>query len=599
MTILKRIYSHRFYPLILLVAYLCLLGVDVYLLDHWSKEDITTLLKKWIPWGLRVNCFLLVVSVVICYRDFWNLARQFLNKKGILLVLLFMFAFSMTSFVAPRTHRIYYDEDIYANVGQNIALTNQTGYCNYGTFEYGEYFPHWITYNKEPSGWPFLISLVFQIFGVNELYAFLLNNLLFAIGALVAFFISRHLTGSYFTSFLAGLAFTLIPHNLIWSNTAAAEPSAGLFTGLTFLSLIIFLKTHQGRHLFFASLMIPFACQMRPESLFVVPLAILVLLIISPRTIADKKLWTFTLLTALFFLPQILHLYAVSGHSWGAEGNKFSLEFLGHNLSTNGLYYLNDRHFPVLTTILAVLGLSCSRGFIKWRLLLLIWFLLFWGVFLFFYAGSYQYGADVRFAVVSFMPLAILAGMGGGWIRDRLEAGYWMRDTGHNRAETGSGAKDQPDYSRQKSGSMGLASTLVVLLMAFAVLKFMPLVSRVGQEAWGSRYDHKYAKEFIKKIPERSIVLTQNPTMLLLWNQNAIQTYAGINNPDLIKDLIKRYQGHVYFHYNYWCNTQNKRNRRLCQGIKDKYHLEEVARAKEQNYEYGLYRLSIDDCQVD
>ena len=570
-------YDHRFYPLILVFGSLCLLGIDVYLLDHFSRGEITNVLKKWIPWGLRVNFFLLIISIAICYRDLWNLARQFLNRKGVLLVLLFVLAFSMTSFVVPRTHRIYYDEDIYANVGQNIALTNQTGYCNYGTFEYGEYFPHWISYNKEPSGWPFLISLMFQMFGTNELYAFLLNNLFFAIGALVAFFITWHLTESYFTSYLAGLAFSLIPHNLIWSNTAAAEPSAALFAGLTVLPLIVFLKTRQGRYLFFASLMIPFACQMRPESLFVVPLALAVLLVISPGTFADRKLWTFTLLTTLFLLPHVLHFYAVSGHSWGAQGSKFSLEFLGNNLSTNGMYYLNNRHFPILLTILAALGLFCSRNLIKWRLLLLCWFLLFWGIFIFFYAGSYQYGADVRFAVVSFMPLSILAGMGGGWIRDRLVAGCWILDAGNS----------------EKTSRRALASALVVLLMVFAVLKFIPLVSRVGQEAWGSRYDHKYAKEFIGKIPKRSMILTQNPTMLLLWNQNAIQTYAGIDNADLIKDLMKKYQGHVYFHYNYWCNTKNKRNRRLCQEMRDKYHWEEVARAKEQDYEYGLYKLRV------
>jgi len=566
-------YDYRFYPLVLLFGYLCLLGVDVYLLDYFSKGEITNILKKWIPWGLRVNFLLLVIAVAICYRDLLNLARQFLNKKGVLLAVLFVLAFSMTSFVVPRTHRIFYDEDIYANVGQNIALTNQTGYCNYGTFEYGEYFPHWISYNKEPSGWPFLISLAFQMLGTNEFYAFLLNNLFFALGALVAFFISWHLTGSYFTSYVAGLAFTLIPHNLIWSNTVAAEPSAVLFTGLIFLSLIVFLKTREDRHLFFASLMIPFACQMRPESLFVVPLAIVILLIISPGTLVRRKIWTFSLLTTLFLLPHILHFYAVSGHSWGAEGSKFSLEFLRNNLYANGIYYLNDRHFPVIITVLAALGLFCSRKLFKWRLLIICWFILFWGIFLFFYAGSYRYGADVRFALVSFMPLSILAGMGGGWIRDKLDAGV-SGENNHRKV---------------------LVSCLVVFLMLFAFMKFVPLISRVCQEAWGSRYDHKYAEEFIGKIPERSIVLTQNPTMLLLWNQNAIQTYAGINNPGLIKDLLKRYQGHVYFHYNYWCNTKNKRNVRLCQSIRDKYDLEEVAKAKEQDYEYGLYRLSIVD----
>ncbi len=571
MQTLKKIYHHRFYPLVLAFLYLCLWGVDVYLLDFWSKGEITQLLKKWVPWSLRVNFFLLVVSIVLCYRDLWRLIRQFLNRRGLLLVLLFLFAFGMTSLAAFRTHRIYYDEDIYANVGQNIALTGQTGYCNYGTFEYGEYYPHWITYNKEPSGWPFLVSLAFQVFGVNELYAFLLNNLFLATGTLAAFFIAWQLTGRFFTSFFAGLVFALIPHNLIWSNTAAAEPSAGLFTGLAFLSLIIFQKTRQDRHLLFAALMIPFACQMRPESLFVGPLALIVLLTTAPRAFAEKKFWTFALLTSVFFLPQVLHVYAVSGHSWGAEGSRFSLRFLGHNLSTNGLYYLNDRYFPAVATGFAILGLFCSQALVRWRLLILLWFLLFWGIFLFFYAGSYQYGADVRFAVVSFMPLAILAGMGGGWARERA---------------AGSG---------EHGGRKMVATTLAVLFLALAFVKFMPLVRRVGQEAWGSRYDHKYAKEFIEKIPRRSIVLTQNPTMLLLWNQNAIQTYAGINHPDLIRDLMKRYQGHVYFHDNYWCNTRNQRNRRLCEGIRERYHLEEVARAVEQDYVYGLYRMS---CQA-
>jgi hypothetical protein len=55
---------------------------------------------------------------------------------------------------------------------------------------------------------------------------------------------------------------------------------------------------------------------------------------------------------------------------------------------------------------------------------------------------------------------------------------------------------------------------------------------------------------------------------------------------------MKRYQGHVYFHYNYWCNTMNKRNQNLCQSIRDKYNLEEIITAREQNYEYGLYKMT-------
>ena len=414
----------RFYPLVLIAGYLCLFGIDVYLIDSFSKDRITSILQKWVPVSLNTNFLLLLIAVMICWKDLTNLFRKFSNRYGLFLILLFLFAYLLVSFVAPRTHRIYYDEDIYANVGQNMALSGKTGFCNYGTFEYGEYTPHWLSYNKEPSGWPFLISLAFKLFGVNETYAFALNNLLLALGVLVVFFITWNITGSYLRSYAAGLAFCLIPHNLIWSNTAAAEPSAAFFAGVTVLAVIIYLKQGETRHLFFLSLIIPFACQMRPESILIIPWTILAILCISPKTFLDRRLWSFGLVALVFLVPQVVHFYAVSGHSWGAQGSKFSLEFIENNLDANGLYYLNNQYFPILITVFAAMGLFFSGKFLRWRLLLLFWFLPFWGIFLFFYAGSYKYGADVRFAVLSFMPVAILAGMGGGTLRDLIIA-HW------------------------------------------------------------------------------------------------------------------------------------------------------------------------------
>ena len=564
---MEKIYKTRLYPLILYLVHLCLLGFSVYIMDYFSKAEIKNILEQWVPWNLRLNFLFISAGIVICHRDILGAFKEFMNKKGVLLLVLLLLAFSIVSFVVPRTHRIFYDEDIYANVGQNIALDNRTGYCNYGTFEYGEYDPHWISYNKEPSGWPFLISLVFQLFGTNEFYAFILNNILFIAGLLLVFFITWYLTGNYFMSFLSAIVLALIPHNLIWSNSAAAEPAAGVLAGATVLSLIVFLRTRSDRHLFLLVVLIPFACQMRPESILIFFWVIVAIVVFSPRILADKKVWTFALLITIFLLPHLLHAYAVSGQSWGAKGTKFSIDFFWDNLNTNGLYYLNNEQFPILLTLLCFMGLLFARHTLKWKLLIFSWFLLFWGIFLFFYAGSYHYGADVRFSLVSFIPLAILAGMGAGFIRELIKGvGCRIREPG---------------------------SCLIILVLIFSFLQFLPLVRRVGQEAWGARYDHKYAKEFIKKIPERSIVLTHNPTMLLLWNQNAIQTYAGINNPRLIENLMKKYDGHVYFHYNYWCNTKTERNRRLCRVIKEKYRLKEIAKANERDYEYALYQMSL------
>ena len=159
----KKSFTAVFYPLILVFIYLFLLGVDVYILDYFSKGKITEILKTWIPWGLKVNFFLILTAILFCYQDIVKWIRNFFNRKGLLLALLLCFSFFMCCFAAPRTHRIYYDEDIYANVAQNIALSTQTGYCNYGTFEYGELFsPLDFPTTRNPAAGLFLSACPFR-----------------------------------------------------------------------------------------------------------------------------------------------------------------------------------------------------------------------------------------------------------------------------------------------------------------------------------------------------------------------------------------------------------------------------------------------------
>ena len=597
----------------------------------------------------------------------------------ILAALLISAAVAVTS-VAPRVHRIYYDEDIYGNVAQSMALKGQAAMCNYGVFEYDEYHPHWQIYNKEPSGWPFLVSMAFQIGGVDEEHGFRMNNLLYLGGILVCFWIVHIVTGRFFPAIMGALVWAAIPQNLVWSNTMAAEPAAAFFGGLAVLCLLVYLKTGRLRHLALLCLVVPLASQMRPESGLIGLWAFLALLVATPRRLTRWEVWLLGLPALVFLLPQFLHIYAVSGESWGAEGAKFSLEFFFKNIAVNGPYYLNNQLFPAVFTFLAFLGLagplrnrgrrdedgpasavsagnavgtvtaapsrpdeaagtdridvsgssdlSRSRGGGWVKIgdekgkggvgpaargarfvlpgLFLLWFVMFWGIFLFFYAGSYKYGADVRFALVSFMPLAVLAGMGA----DRLQAvitrlTYRLAARRPHTARAAAGRMRSPapdpepfgspplsgdDAGRPFRAGGALAAGLIFVLLLYSWLPFLPLIRLVSQEAWGARYDHAYARQFIEKIPRRSVVLTHVPTMLLLWQQGAIQTFAGINNPDIITELLKRYNGHVYFHHNYWCSTAGH-HKELCSMMREKYELTEIAAAQEQHVHYGLYRI--------
>ena len=121
--------------------------------------------------------------------------------------------------------------------------------------------------------------------------------------------------------------------------------------------------------------------------------------------------------------------------------------------------------------------------------------------------GSYRYGTDVRFALVTFMPLAILAGLGGKVLSDWLMA--LQKAIQRGKGEHGNG--EASPLERGSRLSNRYTGTLVFLVLVFSCLPFLPMIRTIGQEAWGARFDHRYAREFSEKIPDRSIVLTHNP----------------------------------------------------------------------------------------
>ena len=70
-----------------------------------------------------------------------------------------LLAFGLTLCVAPRTNRIYYDEQIYQSIGQNLADLRLAQMCNDGIVEYGRLQCSSGEYNKQPYAYPHLLSL--------------------------------------------------------------------------------------------------------------------------------------------------------------------------------------------------------------------------------------------------------------------------------------------------------------------------------------------------------------------------------------------------------------------------------------------------------
>ena len=182
-------------------------------------------LKTFQFWSLETCVVLALALSAVVARD---LLRGLDRYDGLRMTCLAMVAAGLTLFVAPRTNRIYYDEQIYQSIGQNLTDLKLAQMCNDGTVEYGSLQCSAGEYNKQPYAYPHLLSLAYRVFGVGESIAFAVNALVMALTVCALYLLVLTLFSDRVAAFFAGLLIALTPEQLIWSATAAAEPSASL-----------------------------------------------------------------------------------------------------------------------------------------------------------------------------------------------------------------------------------------------------------------------------------------------------------------------------------------------------------------------------------
>ncbi len=526
------------------------------------SNRIQSFLSVYYVYLLELNFFLLVIALIISFKHIKKIFSEIKNKHLFLLLLISLLGICSTAFIAPRTHRIFYDEDIYNSIAQNIAHHKKAVMCNEGYYENNELQVLEEEYNKQPAGYPYLISVVFRTFGTNELFTFILNNIIFGLTIIVVFLISFLLFKDIFVSFIACLSYILIPVNLQWFNTCAAEPSTVFFTSLAVLASLVYLRDKKPVNLLLIVTSLAFSLSFRTESFLVIGLVGLIFLLKAPGVFKRKEFYAFAVLFLFFSTALLLHLNSARGMDWGAQGAKISFDYFRYNLYTNSIFYFNNRHFPMIFTVFALTGLFFyNKGYIKDKIILLVWFLVFWGIFLFFYAGSYRFGQDVRYSLLSYLPLSIFTGLGFGFIKDLLE-------------------------SKIKSIKM-----ILIFLIIFSITWFLPFAKAEGEEAWAARHDHKYAIEFAQLLPPNSIIFTHTPNIFLLNKKSAVQASSATYNPEIIQNHFNRFKGGVYVHYGYWSNVNDPVQRGYTGNILNKYNYEIIKEYYYRNYKYGLYKI--------
>lgn len=521
-------------------------------------------LRAWLVgrefWLLEATCAIAVATTAFELRRIAMDRHLLLRAAGVGIA-----AVILSATVAPRTNRIYYDEQIYQGVAQNLTDLHAAQMCNDGTLEYGRLQCWRGEFNKEPNGYPYLLTLAYRIVGAREGAAFLVNNLVGGITAILVLLSGTLLFEQRRKALFASLVFVFLPMQLWWTNTAAAEPSAALFAAAAFFAALHFSTVRTISALAWMVAITAFSTTMRPESVLVVPLVVTTVAMRAPDELRRPRTWWAAAAGGTLSLPTLVHLLAVRDESWGAPAARLGWEFVPANLSANGWFYLgSDDRFPVLVTVAAVLGLVAGASR-RTALLLAVYFLLFWGIFIGFYAGSYYYGADVRYSVLSHVPMALLAGAGLGWLAD------WMSRAITDRAAT------------------AVVAGLVLLQFSW----HLPIARSTGEEAWAARADVEHARQFASALPANAIILTHNPSLFHLWGKNAAQLSLVQTDTTYVRErLFERYTGGVYLHWNFWCNVRDPVQTAFCDSALAAFPSTLVASGQTRDYQYRLYRLA-------
>src|SRR5947209_20560642 len=97
------------------------------------------------------------VSLAVLAKGLWQERRKF----DWLALVPAIAGLAASAFFLPPTHRLFFDEDIYIGIANNLAHAPVNQITVWG----GPDDVQVSSYYKEPAGWPTLLSLVFLITG--------------------------------------------------------------------------------------------------------------------------------------------------------------------------------------------------------------------------------------------------------------------------------------------------------------------------------------------------------------------------------------------------------------------------------------------------
>jgi hypothetical protein len=191
------------------------------------------------PIEFSTSIFLVfLILVFLNARElFFHLKK--INKKLLLpLFLIFIFGFWLRN--STYKYGALYDGFIYQSSAKIMLINNiQAWSCGIGNIVSCRLYNQHLA----PTGYPYLIMILYSLFGVYDIYAMMLSGFLGSLTIILVFLISYFLFKDGKIALLSSLIFALVPMDIVLSSTAAVRPTSLFFIGLTMFFFIIGLES--------------------------------------------------------------------------------------------------------------------------------------------------------------------------------------------------------------------------------------------------------------------------------------------------------------------------------------------------------------------
>jgi Dolichyl-phosphate-mannose-protein mannosyltransferase len=417
-------------------------------------------------------------------------------------------------YILAPVHRLFFDEDIYVNIGHNLATVPVAQVTLLGSAEDIAIS----TYYKEPAGWPALLSLIFLASGPGESAAFLAARGMYALTILAVYLLARRLGAERPSALVAAAVFGATPVSFWYSASAGTDIAAAFFSTVALWGL-------SGRNGAVAGPAIAMAAHVRMEMIVLAPL-----LWFSRRISFNWKAATLALIAV--DVIHILWVLSVAHVLTQAEGieSAFSLSHVIQNLKADAAYLFNPLSFPTLAVLLPALSLwerapSASER-VKGKFLLLhITSLL--GVYLLFYAGSFA--INPRYSIQLLAPLSVLAVTA---IRNRI----------------------------------------VLALLAASLI--IPHLQPGEPEAYIQTLaaDHRLSEEFAAKVTPDDLVVTMEQEMYINQGVRAMSSVLAWERPERLDEELRK-PGKVFYHGSARTNVEGTQAWNADQWVKSNYEI--------------------------